>query len=242
VQVDIAGYFPSIDHAVLRAQLARRFKGHAFLALLDRIVAAGAVTPGKGLPIGALTSQHFANAYLGPADRLLESLPGVHGPVRYMDDIVWFCASRSEARHSLTALRACVEGELKLRLKDAIVIRPSADGLRFCGCRVLPGVVLPGQRRWRRYVHAVRRLQTAEAAGVGQALLQRAHDGACAALLPCDSRQRRRRLWWSGAGVGEAPPSRSGPWAPKAAGDPVDAVDRNDPADAVWLPGPGSAL
>ena len=41
VQVDVAGYFASIDHAVLRAQLARLFKGAEFLALLDRIVQAG---------------------------------------------------------------------------------------------------------------------------------------------------------------------------------------------------------
>jgi hypothetical protein len=203
VQVDVAGYFPSIDHAVLGRQLARWFKGDAFLALLGRIIAVGAVGPGRGLPIGSLTSQHFANAYLGPADRLLESLPQVSQPVRYMDDIVWFCPDRAAARASLTQLRACVHDELHLRLKDAVVIRPAAQGLRFCGCRVLPGAVWPGRRRWRRYREAVGRLQVAQWAGLGDGLLQRAHDVALSALLPADSLARRRNLWWAG-GLEEA--------------------------------------
>jgi hypothetical protein len=194
----VAGYFPSIDHAVLRGLLARRFKGDGFLALLDRIIHAGAVTPGRGLPIGSLTSQHFANAYLDPADRLLESLPQVSSPVRYMDDLVWFCPSREAAWHSLGLLRDCVEGELRLRLKEGVVIRPSAQGLRFCGCRIVPGAILAGRRRWQRYREACAPLVIAAADGVAERLLQRAHDGALAALLPADTLSRRRRLWWGG--------------------------------------------
>ena len=79
VQVDVDGYFPSISHPVLLGLLARRFKGAGLLALLGRIVDAGAVAPGRGVPIGPLTSQHFANVYLASADRLLLAHPGVHG-------------------------------------------------------------------------------------------------------------------------------------------------------------------
>lgn len=198
VQVDVAGYFPSIDHAVLERMLARWFKGDEFLALLRRIIAAGAMEPGRGLPIGSLTSQHFANAYLGPADRLLEALPQVSQPVRYMDDIVWFCPDGAAARDSLARLRSCIHDELHLRLKDAVVIRPAAQGLRFCGCRVLPGAVWPGRRRWRRYREAAGRLQLVRGAETDDGLLQRAHDVALSALLPADSLARRRRLWWPG--------------------------------------------
>ena len=68
VQVDIDGYFPSIRHEPLLDLLGRRFKGDAFLRLLARIVACGATSgAGVGLPIGALTSQHFANAFLDSA-------------------------------------------------------------------------------------------------------------------------------------------------------------------------------
>ena len=196
VQVDVDGYFPSISHAVLQAQLVRQFKGAGLLALLGRILAAGAVAPGRGLPIGALTSQHFANGYLGSADRLLQAHPGVQGVVRYMDDIVWGCASRAAADASLAALRAHLAGALHLRLKHGVVLRPAAQGLAFCGFRIRPGVVLPGARKLQRYKAAVRRLQAAALAGTPAALLQRAHDASVAALLPAQSSQLRRRQWW----------------------------------------------
>lgn len=196
VQVDVDGYFPSIHHAVLQAQLARCFKGDGVLALLGRIIAAGAVAPGRGLPIGALTSQHFANGYLGSADRLLQAHPGVQGVVRYMDDIVWGCASRAAADASLAALRAHLGQHLHLRLKHGVVLRPAAQGLQFCGFRIRPGVVLPGPRKLQRYKAAVRRLRVAAHAGTDAALLQRAHDAALSALLPAQSSGLRQRLWW----------------------------------------------
>jgi hypothetical protein len=71
VKVDIQRYFPSIDHAKLLELLSHRFKGLDFLALLGRIVASYQSQSGKGLPIGSLTSQHFANYYLDGADRVL---------------------------------------------------------------------------------------------------------------------------------------------------------------------------
>lgn len=203
VQVDVAGYFPSIDHAVLKAQLARRFKGAGFLALLARIIDAGSVAPGRGLPIGALTSQHFANAYLGTADRLLLAHPGASGLVRYMDDIVWFCPSREAARDSLAALREHLSAQLHLRLKDGVVLRPSPQGLRFCGYRVWPGVVLPSARKLMRYRAAVRRLQAGERDGLPAAALQRAHDTSLAALLPAQSLRFRRHLWWASGAVAD---------------------------------------
>lgn len=72
VQIDIRAYFASVDHARLQRALRRRFKNAGLLALCDRIISAFAVTPGRGLPIGALTSQHFANFYLDPLDRRRE--------------------------------------------------------------------------------------------------------------------------------------------------------------------------
>lgn len=200
VQVDVDGYFPSIDHARLRALLARRFKGAGFLALLDRIVAAGGgvTVPGRGLPIGALTSQHFANAFLDRADRfLLETCrTQVRAHVRYMDDIVWWCDTPEAAQQTLAALRVFMANELGLTLKPQAAIRPSVQGLLFCGCRVTPGVVLPSPRKRRRYREAVERLQRAEALGLAdERVLQRAHDAALGALAHTQSLNFRRRLW-----------------------------------------------
>jgi hypothetical protein len=203
VQIDIASYFPSIDHEVLRKLLARRFKGEDFLALLSRIIDSGipeqSVVPGntphRGLPIGALTSQHFANAYLDSADRWLLARADVRAHVRYMDDIVWWCDSRDAAQQSLAGLREYLATELKLTVKDGVVLQRSERGLLYCGFRIRRGVVLPSARKLSRYRAAAKRLTRAENAGTDSALLQRAHDGARGALAHTQSLGFRRRLW-----------------------------------------------
>jgi RNA-directed DNA polymerase len=210
VQVDVAHYFDNINHAVLLALLARRFKGPGFLALLQRIVA-GDSTATCGLPIGALTSQHFANAYLDSADRLLLQQPGVGAAVRYMDDMVWFCQSQNAAQASLQQLRQHLSSCLLLTLKDRVVLRPSRQGLLFCGYRVRQGVVLAGPRKLKRYRQAVCRLQQAQADDWPGSLLQRAHAGAAAALLPAQSTSFTRALWWP-HGAEECPEQRLASW------------------------------
>lgn len=202
VQVDVDGYFPSIPHDRLNALVARRFKGQGYLDLMARIIAVGtpdASRPGVGLPIGALTSQHLANAFLGEADRFLLQGPArswVQGHVRYMDDIVWTCASRADAQASLAALRSYMADTLGLRLKDRVILRPASEGLLFCGFKVKPGVVLAGPRKQRRYRQAVRRIVRADASGLySESDLQRAVDLADATLAHTQSTMFRRRVW-----------------------------------------------
>ncbi len=97
-QIDIRSYFASIDHAILLGQIERRFKDRGLLALVERIVRSHEDSPGKGLPIGALTSQHFANGYLAEVDRLLLEACRVRGYVRYMDDLIWWDEDRAGVR------------------------------------------------------------------------------------------------------------------------------------------------
>ena len=196
LQVDVKSYFSSIDHAVLLRLLARWFKGAALLRLLQRIVQAGSSTPGTGLPIGALTSQHFANAYLDNADRWLLAHPLVRGHVRYMDDIVCTCNSLADARQLETELRARLQLTRSLELKAPARCGYTRFGLRFCGFRVKPGVVLAGQRKLRRYREGAARLHMAEMSGdLAPTQAQRAADVLHATLAHTCSRQRRRAVW-----------------------------------------------
>lgn len=71
LKLDIRKYFDSVGHDCLIGQLHRVFKDAALLRLLEGIVRSFETAPGCGLPIGNLTSQHFANLYLGLLDRLL---------------------------------------------------------------------------------------------------------------------------------------------------------------------------
>lgn len=130
-KLDIRAYFASIDHAVLLAMLRRKFKDRPLLDLMARIIDAYHHRPGKGLPIGALTSQHFANSYLSGLDRLLLEGCRVRGMARYMDDVVWWAGSREAARETLKIASAFVREKLLLEIKEPVQIGRSAGGLSF---------------------------------------------------------------------------------------------------------------
>ncbi len=90
LKLDIRKYFNSIDHERLLWLLGRKFKDRRLLDLFGRIIASYEVTPGRGVPIGSLTSQHFANFYLAGLDRFVKEGLRAGGYVRYMDDfVVW---------------------------------------------------------------------------------------------------------------------------------------------------------
>ena len=90
MKIDCRKYFDSIDHLVLKRQLNKRFKDQRLLNLCYSIIDSYEITAGKGLPIGNLTSQYFANHYLAHADRYLSENLKAKAVVRYMDDLlIW---------------------------------------------------------------------------------------------------------------------------------------------------------
>ncbi len=144
------GFFASIPHAPLLAHLRRRIGGVAVLGLFGRIVAAGAVAPGIGLPIGTLVSQHLANAYLEPVDRLVvERLrPGAY--VRYMDDMVLWGGDKGALVAAVREVGAALAaGGLTLRPP---VIQRTRHRLGLLGWRLDDrGRMQLGRRGRRRY-------------------------------------------------------------------------------------------
>jgi len=192
-KIDIRAYFASIDHDVLKEQLARRFKDPALLALLGRIIDAHHATPGKGLPIGALTSQQFANFYLGGLDRLLLEICRVHGFVRYMDDLVWWGDRHGQLREALAAVRVFAGEQLRLEVKEPILLGRSSQGLAFCGYRILPGRLLLSRRRRRRYGQLRRAWEHAFAVGrIDARTLQAGYSSVLAGTLHADATTWRR--------------------------------------------------
>ena len=149
--------------------------------------------PGKGLPIGALTSQHFANYYLSGLDRLLLEGCRVRGLVRYMDDLVWWGDDKAIVRDALDEARRYTQNRLQLTIKTPIQIGRSSAGLAFCGYRILPGQLLLSRRRKRRYAERRRYWEKAYATGLIDALtLQAGYTAACAITAHADAAAWRR--------------------------------------------------
>ena len=92
-KADIHQYFASIDHDLLLQRVAHKVKDAQVLALTERIIRNGGEA-GRGLPIGNLTSQFFANVYLDPFDHWVKQELRVKGYLRYMDDFVLFAEEK----------------------------------------------------------------------------------------------------------------------------------------------------
>jgi RNA-directed DNA polymerase len=151
-KIDIRKYFDSIDHDCLVKLLLKKFKGHCIPELIRRILGSYQTQPGKGLPIGTLTSQYFANYYLDGLDRyLLEDLKAL-ALVRYMDDIIWWNDDTQRARSGLNSVREFLSRHRGLAIKDSIQVQKSEKGVTFCGFRIRPQALRLTRRKKKRYV------------------------------------------------------------------------------------------
>lgn len=136
LHLDIRSYFPSIDLEILRALLARRIRDAPFLAVVDRVLAAGQgiydtplarltarIDPdwpplGRGLPIGAYTSQLFAaHVYLAALDHHVKRELRVPGYLRYVDDLFFAADRREHLRRVRAEVGRWLAEERGLRLK-----------------------------------------------------------------------------------------------------------------------------
>jgi retron-type reverse transcriptase len=187
LQCDIRKYFPSIDHQILKDQLAGAIKCRATLGLAGTVIdcsnpqeAADAYFPGdmiftpwerrRGVPLGNQTSQFFANVYLNGLDHfvLREIRPRAY--CRYVDDFLLF----HEDRGFLSAAREAIQlrlNMLRLRLHDGKSrVYRTADGVTFLGWRILPRrlrLVRSNVVRLRRHIRALQRENAAGKIGWG---------------------------------------------------------------------------
>ena len=113
LKIDIARYFPSIDRAILCAQLRRYVADAALLGVLERILEGS--PSDAGIPIGNLTSQIFANLYLNDIDHWLVNAPGCGAYLRYVDDLYLLGDSKTDL----------------WRLRDRLALRFGALGLEI---------------------------------------------------------------------------------------------------------------
>ena len=153
LQCDIRQFFPSIDHAILRSILARKIDDPDVTWLVDRILDSGAgvlseaydmvyfpsdglfaANRPRGLPIGNLTSQFWANCYLNPFDhfvkRELRCCKQRGGYLRYVDDFPLF----GDEKRALWEQREAVVERLWARVLHSRCPRSSPELAPSCSC------------------------------------------------------------------------------------------------------------
>lgn len=160
---DVRQFFPSLDHAILRQTLGYKITDENVLWLIDQILASGlgvldevyemiwfsgddllAASRRRGLPIGNLTSQFWANCYLNPLDHFIKRELRCPAYARYVDDVLLF----SDDKPTLWAWREAIVARLarlRLTIHPQAEPRPVNEGIPFLGF-----VVYPERRRLKR--------------------------------------------------------------------------------------------
>ena len=157
LKLDIRKYFDSVEHAILLQQLERLFKDRVLIRLFEDVVAKGSPHPGKGLPIGNLTSQFFANHYLACFDRWIKQEQHQSKYVRYMDDMLILGLSKEAAKELRDASTQFLRQHLNLVLKVS-QINDEGRGIPFLGYRVFRHQLKLTPRSKRRFVLSWKKL------------------------------------------------------------------------------------
>lgn len=151
LKLDVKKFFDSIHHDVLKKQLWRLFREEDLLAIFDKIINSYEASPNRGLPIGNLTSQYFANHYLTGLDHFIQEHISPAGYVRYMDDMVLWSNEKNFLQRALEQIQLFVHDELLCELKPPSLNR-SKCGLPFLGYLLFPHHIRLTQRSKRRFI------------------------------------------------------------------------------------------
>ncbi len=154
LKMDVHKFFDSVDHAALKCLLRKKVKDADLLWLLDIFVDHPVpwTKAGKGIPIGNLTSQNFANFYLSGLDHFIKERIRIEGYIRYMDDIVLFADEKETLWDAAAGVESYLQEKLCLTLKKgSLLLAPVKQGLSFLGFRVFPGVIRISRKGWRRF-------------------------------------------------------------------------------------------
>ncbi len=163
LQGDVQQFFPAIDHLIMRRTLAHKIKDDQTLWLIDQILASGegvlaemyhmrwfpgddllAATRPRGLPIGNLTSQFWANCYLASFDNFVKRGLSCPGYLRYVDDFALFADDKRTLWQWHEAVVKRLAG-LRLTLHPAAQPKPVDEGIPFLGF-----IISPHHRRLKR--------------------------------------------------------------------------------------------
>jgi hypothetical protein len=151
--MDVRKYFNSVDHTILKNLLAKIIKDKNVLALFYTIIDSYSTSPGKGIPIGNLTSQYFANLYLSPFDHHVKEVLRVKKYLRYMDDMLLFGEDKTRLKKIYNASVSHTGTRLDLRLKP-MILSSRSSGAPFLGYLVKPqGIYLQKKLKTRYRTH-----------------------------------------------------------------------------------------
>lgn len=161
---DIRKFFASVDHTKLMEILRNRIEDEALFRLLSNVIESFHRTPGKGIPLGNLTSQLFANIYMNELDQFVKQGLRIKHYLRYADDFVFLSHDHEELLSYIPLVQSFLIERLALSLHpDKLLLQALASGVDFLGWAHFPHHRVPRtktRRRIRSKLHSSLRNET----------------------------------------------------------------------------------
>ncbi len=135
LKADIKHYFQEVNHEILLNIIKRKIKDKKVIWLIKKILENGYKE--KGMPLGNLTSQFFANLYLNELDYFVKHKLKVKYYIRYVDDFILLHKSKEQLQIWKKQINKFLKENLKLELhpqKSRII--PLSKGIDFVGFRI----------------------------------------------------------------------------------------------------------
>ena len=156
LKCDVQRFFASVDHRVLLSLLRRRILDEPTMRLLENIIGSFSMGEHRGIPLGNLTSQLFANIYLNELDRYVKMTLREKRYLRYCDDFIILGEDRLALLNTAETINEFLNRELSLRLHPKkLFVRTWNQGIDFLGYVILPQATLVRTKTAKRMLRKV---------------------------------------------------------------------------------------
>lgn len=135
LKADIRKFFASIDHNILISILKEYIQDEKIIWLLEKVINSFQISnQNRGLPLGNLTSQLFANIYLNKLDQFIKHKVKAKYYIRYADDFVILSEDKKWLKKQIDLIQKFLFHNLKLELHpDKLFIKTFSSGFDFLG-------------------------------------------------------------------------------------------------------------
>lgn len=135
LKCDVRKFFASIDQVTLTNIFKRHIGDADTVWLIERTIESFQSTgPGKGLPLGNLTSQLLVNVYMNEFDQFIKHRLKLRYYIRYADDFVIMHHDKNVLMEVLPKVQSFLDEQLKLSLHpDKVFLKTAASGVDFLG-------------------------------------------------------------------------------------------------------------
>ncbi len=149
LKCDVKKFFDTVHHGILRNIISKRIKDNDTLWLLEGIIESyitkySNLFDRRGIPIGNLTSQLFANIYMNEFDQFIKSDLRIKHYARYTDDFVIVSQDEKYLVNLIKVLNFILQTKLDLKLHPSkVCVRKYSQGIDFLGSVIAPHYKLP---------------------------------------------------------------------------------------------------